>query len=443
MVTTPIFPIFALLFGLQASGLPAETAAPQPSASSSQVSNHDRLSEPSRSAGSGCIALLRIQTRAYLQNVIEKNRIEGLSASAATWRSEFLRKFPEYSNLPQEELLRISHEVLAWGEAYIETISSIGRLSLVQYINTGGQIVQKFRLPAVLEGLEGAYNDTALAIDYKTKAIDANTPEGFQLANAFVQNAPHGTIVIFTDLNFLGKVNYFAKEYEAGDNYLIAFGEAMRENLRLGKGGDLMLKIGGDEFVLLLPVRDSYLDRPTNVQAFLDRIVRSVHQSRAAKEVFTEQQRALARDYRRVNIATKFSELSDELLRSFFGNEWESLRDSMSFDKFQSMFLELQLKKIRDHSRYAASVSVGGAIVLPGGTYRDGLLQARSDASAFKILYKTSLGLMGEVTKYGVYYHSPHNTTFSSEEKKEQSSLRRKSDKIPSTFIPKEIKPSQ
>lgn len=442
-------PIMALIFTvLQVSALGAETTPPssvsatlQPSLSGqvNNVPDHNHAS--ASSSPSRCIAQLKDASRAFLHNLIENNQIEGLSATAEKWRSEFVRSYPEYVNLPQDELLRISHEVLALGEGYIETIFSIGELSLVKFINAWGQITLKMRLPSESEALEGVYYDRPLTIDSKTQAIDANTPEGSLLAKTFVKQAPLGTVVIFADLNFLGKVNYFEREYIAGDEYLIAFGKAMRENLRLGKGGDLMLKIGGDEFVFLLPIREGYLDQPEGVQAFLDRIVQSVHQSREAQAVFTEQKRALARDYRKVNNAENFSDLPSEFLRAAFGDDWQNLKDSMTFDQFQRVYLELQLRKIMNQSQYAASVSVGGAIVLPGAEYGDGLTQARSDARAFKILYKESLGFSREaLEKYGVQPNTG-SILSSSNGKEGQNKQRRRSDKPPTPFSPKQIKP--
>ncbi|MBK7844097.1 MAG: diguanylate cyclase [Bdellovibrionales bacterium] len=439
----------ALIFTvLQVSALGAETTPPssvsatlQPSLSGqvNNVPDHNHAS--ASSSPSRCIAQLKDASRAFLHNLIENNQIEGLSATAEKWRSEFVRSYPEYVNLPQDELLRISHEVLALGEGYIETIFSIGELSLVKFINAWGQITLKMRMPSESEGLEGVYYDRPLTIDSKTQAIDANTPEGGLLAEAFVKYAPLGTVVIFADLNFLGKVNYFEREYIAGDEYLIAFGKAMPNNLRLGKGGDLMLKIGGDEFVFLLPIREGHLDQAKGVQALLDRIVRSVHQSKEAQAVFTEQRRALARDYRMVYKAKSFSDLPHDFLRTILGDDQESAEYSMNFDQLKEIYLELQLKKIVNQSRYAASVSVGGAIVLPGAEYRYGLRQARSDAKAFKILYKERLGLSNEaIEKYGAQVNT-HAVTAGSHDKEGQNRQRRRSDKPPTPFSPKQIKP--
>lgn len=421
-------PIIAFIFTLQTSILATETTPPS-------------TAPAVRQSPSQCIAQLRQANRVYLRDLIENDRIERVSEIAEKWRDDFLKKNPEYYGLPEEELKRISHEVLAFGEGYLETIFSIGELSLVKFINAGGQTILKMRLPSESEGLEGVYYDRPLTIDSKTQAIEANTPEGKQLAEAFVKQAPLGTIVIFADLNFLGKVNYFEREYIAGDEYLVAFGKAMRNNLRLGKGGDLMLKIGGDEFVLLLPIREGYLDQPQGVQALLTRIVQSVHQSREAQAIFTEQRRALARDYRMVNNAESFSDLTDNFLRAVFGNNWSLLKDSMSFDQFQDMYLELQLKKIINQSNYAASVSVGGAILLPGAEYRDGLIQATSDARAFKILYKEQLGFSPEDReKYGAQVNT-HLINSGSQGKERQNKQRRRSDKFPIPFRPKQIEP--
>jgi GGDEF domain-containing protein len=421
-------PIIAFIFTLQTSILATETTPPS-------------TAPAVRQSPSQCIAQLRQANRVYLRDLIENDRIERVSEIAEKWRDDFLKKNPEYYGLPEEELKRISHEVLAFGEGYLETIFSIGELSLVKFINAGGQTILKMRLPSESEGLEGVYYDRPLTIDSKTQAIEANTPEGKQLAEAFVKQAPLGTIVIFADLNFLGKVNYFEREYIAGDEYLVAFGKAMRNNLRLGKGGDLMLKIGGDEFVLLLPIREGYLDQPQGVQALLTRIVQSVHQSREAQAIFTEQRRALARDYRMVNNAESFSDLTDNFLRAVFGNNWSLLKDSMSFDQFQDMYLELQLKKIINQSNYAASVSVGGAILLPGAEYRDGLMQATSDARAFKILYKEQLGFSPEDReKYGVQVNT-HIINSETQGKEGQNRHRRRSDKFPIPFRPKQIEP--
>lgn len=421
-------PIIAFIFTLQTSILATETTPPS-------------TAPAVRQSPSQCIAQLRQANRVYLRDLIENDRIERVSEIAEKWRDDFLKKNPEYYGLPEEELKRISHEVLAFGEGYLETIFSIGELSLVKFINAGGQTILKMRLPSESEGLEGVYYDRPLTIDSKTQAIEANTPEGKQLAEAFVKQAPLGTIVIFADLNFLGKVNYFEREYIAGDEYLVAFGKAMRNNLRLGKGGDLMLKIGGDEFVLLLPIREGYLDQPQGVQALLTRIVQSVHQSREAQAIFTEQRRALARDYRMVNNAESFSDLTDNFLRAVFGNNWSLLKDSMSFDQFQDMYLELQLKKIINQSNYAASVSVGGAILLPGAEYRDGLMQATSDARAFKILYKEQLGFSPEDReKYGAQVNT-HLINSGSQGKERQNKQRRRSDKFPIPFRPKQIEP--
>jgi GGDEF domain-containing protein len=422
-------PIIAFIFTLQTSILATETTPP-----STALANQ-------RQSPSQCIAQLRQANRVYLRDLIENDRIERVSEIAEKWRDDFLKRNPEYYGLTEEELKRISHEVLAFGEGYLETIFSIGELSLVKVMNAGGQTILKMRLPSEFEGLEGIYYDRPLTIDSKTQAIDANTPEGKQLAEAFVKQAPLGTIVIFADLNFLGKVNYFEREYIAGDEYLVAFGKAMRNNLRLGKGGDLMLKIGGDEFVFLLPVREGYLDQPQGVQALLTRIVQSVHQSGEAQAIFTEQRRALARDYRMVNNAESFADLTDNFLRAVFGNNWSHLKDSMSFDQFQDMYLELQLKKIINQSNYAASVSVGGAILLPGAEYRDGLIQATSDARAFKILYKEQLGFSPEDReKYGAQVNT-HLITSGSQGKERQNKQRRRSDKFPIPFSPKQIKP--
>jgi GGDEF domain-containing protein len=444
-------PIIALIFTvLQASALGAEATPPsssvaatvQPSVSS-QV-NNEPDNNPTNASGSPsrCIAQLRDANRAFLHNLIENNQIEGVSAAAEKWRSEFLRSYPEYLNLPSDELLRISHEVLAYGEGYLETLFSIGDLSLVKFINAGGQIIPKMRLPLLSDVFEGFYEDRPLSIDSKTQAIDANTPEGIQLAEAFVKQAPLGTIVIFADLNFLGKVNYFEREYIAGDEYLIAFGKAMHANLRLGKGGDLMLKIGGDEFVFLLPVREGYLDQPEGVQALLARIVQSVHQSKEAQEIFTEQRRALARSYRKVYSAEGFSDLDGTFLRTAFGDEWQKAIETMTFSQFQKFYLELQRKKIMNQSQYAASVSVGGAIVLPGAEYRDGLTQARTDAKAFKILYKENLGFSKEtLEKYGTHINTNAAVISGSNGKVGQNKQRRRSDKFPTPFIPKQIKP--
>ncbi|MBK9040997.1 MAG: hypothetical protein IPL83_17915 [Bdellovibrionales bacterium] len=219
----------------------------------------------------------------------------------------------------------------------------------------------------------------------------------------------------------------------------------MRENLRLGKGGDLMLKIGGDEFVFLLPIREGYLDQPTSVQALLTRIVQSVHQSGEAQAIFTEQRRALARDYRMVNNAESFSDLTSSFLRTAFGDDWDRSRDSMTFNQFQDMYLELQLKKIINQSNYAASVSVGGAIVLPGAEYGDGLLQARSDARAFKILYKEQLGFSWKNSKNTAFTTSKHNilSGLRTQAKKGQNNNEENQIKFPSTFSPKNIKPNQ
>lgn len=456
MTTPQIVPIIALLFTLQTFTLALGNEAPLPSS----VSGPGNLpvSDPrndgptpvhrdpaSSSKFNSCVAQLRKTTQAALHKLIESNEIEEISGGARKWREYFIERYPEYSDLPEEEIKRIFYEVLVSGEAYMEAIFSVGDLSLVKFVNIEGQIILKMRLPSEGGLFEGIPYDRILTVDSKTQAIEANTTEGRLLTEAFVRYSVHGTIVIFADLNFLGKVNYFEKSYSAGDEYLIAFGEAMRRNLRLGKGGDLMLKIGGDEFVFLIPISEGYLEQPQAVQAFMDRLVQSVRHSREACAVFSEQKRALAKEYRILRAANSFADLPDSFLLSALGNEFSISIASMNFSGFKEAYLARQFAKIVDQARFVASVSVGAAVVLPGAAYGTGLESAREDARLFKLDYKKRLGFSGgDLDKYGNQGHqTPSLPTPSNTGQQDSENQRRRRLDIgpPRSISPQIIKP--
>src|SRR5206468_6015018 len=85
----------------------------------------------------------------------------------------------------------------------------------------------------------------------------------------FEVSAPRKAAVLFIDLDGFKPINDRAG-HAAGDAVLVAVAERLRESTR---GTDLVARFGGDEFAVLIEVRE-----PTEVLTVARRILRSLRQ---------------------------------------------------------------------------------------------------------------------------------------------------------------------
>jgi len=304
--------------------------------------------------------------------------------------------------LPRAELDRIAKEVVGSDNrmGFVGEVFKAKDVNVRMYINQDGQEIFRFTSPAVFKSRTGEVVEHTLVRDAKTGAFDANSPEGLRLIEAMVEGSERGVVVIFQDLNYLGKTNYYHNGQAAGDKYLEAFGTSTREHLR---PTDLTFKTGGDELVTILPITDEAMAQPEVVRTLTQRMSDSVSKSKQARAVFKEQSRVLSEEFKSVKLAAKFEDIPDAIASKLTPDQVKQA--ASNFVAFKESFLKNQIELLQSHAKFQPSISIGAAIVPKGsGTYAQAKVAAEGRAGQVKINYKKDAGTADEATllKYGV-----------------------------------------
>lgn len=220
-------------------------------------------------------------------------------------------------------------------------------------------------------------------LDAKTKAIDSNSAIGKQILTDVIQaNGGKGSLV-FIDVNHLGKVNYFKKGTQGGDQYLASVAESIRKTLR---PGDMVFKNGGDELVVVLGNNN-----PSVVKNISQRMMNEVDRNPKVREIFRKEVAGFSQKYREINKATKLSDLP-EAERSKLARE--------NFERFKETRKKELMKAMQEQASYKGSISVGSTLVKPNEKLDTVLTRAEQQAGRVKAEYKARMGQ--DISKYNI-----------------------------------------
>lgn len=308
---------------------------------------------------------------------------------AENWASEMLASgHVRLSQLTQSQMAQVSLDVVTKGEAVIDEKLRFKDKVVSTYIDRDGRVFLKLVEPTKSRSLSGMTTSTYLPMDVHTQAVDANFDSGRRLVQSMVEEADRGVAVIFIDVNYLGRVNYFAAGQAAGDEYLEAVALAVRSCLR---DDDLIFKTGGDELVVILDT-----DKAEVAQGVAQRIVDEVYYSPLARRIFHDQSVALAAEYRTIREASSPDQLTVGAIANLSLTDLELARSD--FSQFRKRYLDILARRLHQHAAFRPSVSIGTSITSPGVPFEDAKRAAESQAAMVKIEYKQNLGQ--DVSKY-------------------------------------------
>jgi GGDEF domain-containing protein len=227
-------------------------------------------------------------------------------------------------------------------------------------------------------------------LDAKTHAIDSNSAIGKQILGDVIQaNGGKGSLV-FIDVNHLGKVNYYKKGTQGGDQYLASVAESIRKTLR---PGDMVFKNGGDELVVVLGNNN-----PGVVKNISQRIMNEVDRNPKVREIFRKEVAGLSQKYRDVNKASSLSDMPAASKAGLSASELKLAREN--FPKFKDTKKKELMALMQEQATYKGSVSVGSTFVKSGEKIDTVLSRAEQQAARVKAEYKARMGQ--DISKYNI-----------------------------------------
>jgi GGDEF domain-containing protein len=186
-------------------------------------------------------------------------------------------------------------------------------------------------------------------LDAKTGAIDSNSAIGKVILSEAVQAKAGSGSLVFIDVNHLGKVNYFKKGTQGGDEYLASVAESLRKTLR---PGDMVFKNGGDELVVILGTKN-----PETVKNISQRMMNEVDRNPTVRELFRQEVTGLTQKYRELNKATKLSDVSVEFRKTMSSGDLKLAEKD--FFKYQTTKKNEIILAMQEQASYRGSISVG------------------------------------------------------------------------------------
>lgn len=224
-----------------------------------------------------------------------------------------------------------------------------------------------------------------------TNAIDANKGYGKVIFEGVVSNSANKGSMVFVDVNYLGKVNYFKGGTQTGDKYLGYVADAIRKNLR---ADDIVFSKGGDELVVVLKTDD-----PAAIRAFSQRLIDEVDRSPEIRQIFRQEVSAITNRYKEINRANKYDGLTDEIKMTLTSAERDLARSN--FAEFKRIKLMQLQAAFTAQSTFRGSVSTGSTILKPGEAADLARARAEAQAAVVKSRYKAAYDSNPE-NKYGV-----------------------------------------
>lgn len=227
-------------------------------------------------------------------------------------------------------------------------------------------------------------------LDAKTGAIDSNSAIGKQILSEAVQAKAGNGSLVFIDVNHLGKVNYFKKGTQGGDEYLASVAESLRKTMR---PGDMVFKNGGDELVVILGTKN-----PETVKQISQRMMNEVDRNPTVRELFRQEVTGLTQKYREVNKATKLSDVPVEIRKTMSSAELRLAEKD--FVKYKTSKKNEIVLAMQEQASYRGSISVGSTIVKQDEKISDVLARAEQQAARVKAEYKARYG--HDISKYKI-----------------------------------------
>lgn len=337
---------------------------------------------------------------------------------AKDWLSELAAQRPDVAEKlgvqvntahlePNQEQIRLARDIIIHGRAFIEEVYSIGPIKILRYLNQEGEFFHVYVRPSKMKSLQGTEIEFILYIDSNTGAIDANGSTGLELLKHLFEVQNSYTGFIFIDLNFLGEVNYFTDGYLAGNQYLSILGKVIRENLR---STDLLFKLGGDEFGIVLPNiallqspdSDLFPDLPSNsphsstpetgpLESLLNRLVFAIQESREARSIFVREKRIAGNYYWAIHKAQNISDLDQTLINKLTPEARKFAQED--FLEFKKQILSNLIDRRWQLSVLRPSISLAGVIASPGTSFAKIRATAENEGSQVKIGFKNQIGL--------------------------------------------------
>lgn len=227
-------------------------------------------------------------------------------------------------------------------------------------------------------------------LDAKTHAIDSNSAIGKQILADVVQaNGGKGSLV-FVDVNHLGKVNYFKKGTQGGDQYLASVAESLRKTLR---PGDLVFKNGGDELVVVLGNNN-----PGVVKNITQRMMNEVDRNPKVREIFRREVAGMSQKYREINKASNVSDLPQAMRAKLSASEQKLAKEN--FARFKETKKRELMSAMQEQATYKGSISVGSTLVKANDNLDTALNRAEQQAARVKAEYKARMGQ--DISKYNI-----------------------------------------
>ncbi|WPU66473.1 GGDEF domain-containing protein [Peredibacter starrii] len=290
--------------------------------------------------------------------------------------------------------LKLAQEALRKSKSGNEILKMNNARLIETELPTGEKILQYEQMVTGKDGkLHKIVKD--VPVDGKTHAIDANSAIGKEIMSEMVKaNAGNGSL-IFVDVNHLGKVNYFKRGTQGGDDYLENVAESLRKSLR---PGDIVFKNGGDELVVVVGT-----NKPEVVKNISQRMINEVDQNPRVRQLFKQEVIDLSQKYKGVNKAKSWEELPDAVRNNL--TEQEELLAKKSFAKFQDQKKKEILAEAQEQSTYRGSISVGSSLVKEQESLADVLQRAEKQAAEVKARYKATYG--HDVSKYKLEVEVP------------------------------------
>lgn len=227
-------------------------------------------------------------------------------------------------------------------------------------------------------------------LDAKTLAIDSNSAIGKEILNQLVKTNAGTSSLIFVDVNYLGKTNYFAGGTQAGDQYLTSVGESLRRTLR---PGDMVFKNGGDELVVVLGSNN-----PQVVRQISQRMINEVDHNPVVRQIFRQEVKTAVQKYRDVNRAKNLNDLPESLTSSLTKADVNLAKSD--FENFKKLKLNEYKKEFQEQATYRGSISVGSSLIKSNEDLPMVLKRAEEQASRVKAEYKIRTG--HDISKYNI-----------------------------------------
>lgn len=286
--------------------------------------------------------------------------------------------------------LNAATEALKDGKRAATELMRLNKSKLVEIELPNGEKILRYDQKIV--GKDGKTHTVSreVPLDAKTKTIDANSAIGKQIMSEAVKAKAGKGSLVFIDVNYLGKVNYFKGGTQTGDQYLTSVAESLRKTLR---PGDMIFKNGGDELVVVLGTRDRQA-----VKEISQRMMNEVDKNPQIKQLFKREVTSITQAYKEVNTAKSIKDLPAGVIKALTPAEKKIALSN--FSKFQ-VAKKADLKaQMMGQATYRGSISVGSSLVKPNETITNVLARAEQQAAQVKARYKARYG--HDISKYNI-----------------------------------------